>query len=123
MYKQSKADPCLSFAWIANGMVILVAWVDDGMVLGPPLLIKQVQCELEKAFMYKHEGELTEYMGSKIMITRNNTGLRTVQFTQLVLLHKLIKKYKPLDGPASKTPAVAGQVLMKVDGNRAVAEA
>ena len=32
MYKQSKADQCLYFAWVDNMMDILVAWVDDVMV-------------------------------------------------------------------------------------------
>lgn len=49
-------------------MAILIAWVDDTMVLGPSLLVKQVQCDLEKTFLYKHEGELTEYVRSKITI-------------------------------------------------------
>jgi hypothetical protein len=65
-YKQSKADPCLHFAWVGSVMVVFVAWVDDIMVLGPPSLVEQVQHDLEKAFMCKHEGELTEYVGSKI---------------------------------------------------------
>ncbi len=44
-YKQSKVDPCLDFAWIGGKMVVFVAWVDDVMVLGPPSLVEQVQCE------------------------------------------------------------------------------
>ena len=39
-YKQSKADPCLDFAWIGSEMVVFVAWVDDVMVLGPPYLVE-----------------------------------------------------------------------------------
>ncbi len=35
MYEQSQADPCLYFAWHENRLVILVAWVDDVMILGP----------------------------------------------------------------------------------------
>ena len=46
-YKQSKMDPCLYFAWIGGEMVVFVAWVDDVMVLGPPSLVEQVQCNLE----------------------------------------------------------------------------
>ena len=43
MYKQSQADACLYFAWKDNALVILVAWVDDVMILGPPNTVEQVQ--------------------------------------------------------------------------------
>ena len=52
-YKQSKADQCLYFGWINGNMVMFVAWVNDVMVLDPPALVEQVQCNLEKAFMCK----------------------------------------------------------------------
>jgi hypothetical protein len=73
------------FAWIDNDLVILVAWVDDPMALRPPLLVEQVQHDLEKAFTYKQEGELTKYVGSKITINRESDGLGTIEFMQLVL--------------------------------------
>jgi hypothetical protein len=105
-YKQSKADPCLYFAWIGGEMAVFVAWVDDVMVLGPPSLVEQVQRDLEKSFTCKCEGELTEYVGSR---------KGTVKFMQAVLIKKINDKYKMSDGPVSKTPAVAGQVLVKGD--------
>ena len=49
-YKQSQADPCLYFAWRDNVMVVLVAWVDDVMILGPPNMVEQAQQDLERAF-------------------------------------------------------------------------
>ena len=122
-YKQSKADPCLYFAWIDGAMVVLVAWVDDVMVLGPLLLVEKVQQDLETAFTCKCEGKLTKYVGSKITINRDSTSLGMVKFTQPVLVHKILEEYKLLTGPASKTPAIMGQVLKKGDGDGAVAEA
>jgi hypothetical protein len=50
-------------------------------------------------------------------------GLGTVKFMQLVLVQKLIEEHKPAQGPASKTPAVSGQVLIKGNVNGAVVEA
>ena len=93
------------------------------MVLGPPLLVKKVQQDLEKAFTCKRKGEMTKYVGSKITITRNSTGLGTVKFMQPVLVCKLLEEYKPSAGPASKTPAIMGQVRIKGDGDGAVTEA
>ena len=45
-----------------------------------------------------------------------------VKFMQLVLVQKLEEKYKPPDRVASKTLAVAGQILVKCDGDGAVME-
>ena len=49
-YQQTQADPCLYFAWFANTLVMLVAWVDDDMILRPPAMVEQVQKDLEEAF-------------------------------------------------------------------------
>jgi hypothetical protein len=73
-YKQSKADPCLYYGWINGEMLVFVVWVDGVMVLGPPKLVEQVQRDLEKAFRCKCEGVLTEYVGSKLTISRNEKG-------------------------------------------------
>ncbi len=119
-YKQSKADPCLYFGWINGELVVFVTWVDGVMVLGPPNLVEQVQRDLEKAFMCKREGELTEYVGSKLTIASDMTGQGTVKFTQPVLIKKLSDEYEVPEGPVLKTPAAAGQVLIKGDDDGAV---
>ena len=80
-YIQSKADPCLYFGWINGDMVVFVAWVDDVMVLGPPALVEQVQQDLEQAFTCKLEGELTEYVGSKLTFNCDTRGKGTIRFT------------------------------------------
>lgn len=49
-----------------NTLVVLVAWVDDVMKLGPPILVEKVPEKLKKAFACKSEGTVTEYVGSKI---------------------------------------------------------
>ena len=61
---------------------------------------------------------MTEYVGSKLTFSRDDNG--TVTFTQPVLLKKINNEYKLTDGPVSKTPAVAGQVLVKGDGEGTV---
>ena len=43
-----------------------------------------------------------------------------IRFTQLVLIQKLSDKYEVPEGLASKMPAVAGQVLVKGDGDGTV---
>jgi hypothetical protein len=121
-YTQSKSDPCLYFSWINGNMVVFVAWVDDVMVLGPPALVEQVKRNFEKALTCKREGELTEYVGSKLTLNHDNEGRGMIKFTQPVLIQKITDEYKVPEGPASKTPAVAGQVLVKGDGKCTVSD-
>ena len=63
--------------------------VDDVMVLVPPLLVEQVQQDLEKAFTCKRKRELTEYEGSKLSFNCGPEGKGTIKFTQPVLMQKL----------------------------------
>jgi hypothetical protein len=90
------------------------------MVLGPPELVEQVQQDLEKVFMCNHEGELTEYMGSKLTFKRDVEGKGIIRFTQPVLIKKLKEEYEVPEGLVSRTPAVAGQVLVKGEGDDTV---
>jgi hypothetical protein len=92
------------------------------MVLGLPDMVEKVQKDLEEAFMCKEEGELMEYVGSKLTLTQHSTGLGTVKFIQPTLVRKLEEEYMPPIGMASRTPAVVGQVLVKGSGNGAVHE-
>ncbi len=61
-------------------------------------------------------------MGSKLVLSRDESGLGTVKFMQPVLEQKLEEEYAPPNGEASKTPAVAGQVLVKGDSDGTVKE-
>ena len=56
-------------------------------------------------------------MESTINIKRKSNGLADVKFTQPVLVKKFEHEYlENNDGNAPKTPAVAGQILVKGDG-------
>ena len=116
-YERSKADPCLFFSWKDGRLIVMVTWVDDIMVLGEPEDVKQLKKNLERAFECKSEGEVKEYVGSKIDIVRKSDGLATVKFTQPVLVQKLEDEYDLPSGRAPKTPAFAGQVLVEGDGS------
>ena len=119
-YQQSKADPCLYYVWIGTELTVMVAWVDDVMVLGTWELVDRVQRDIESVFTCKREGELSKYVGSKIMIQRDEDRMGTVKFIQPVLIQKLEDEYKLTGGSASKLLAVAGQVLVKGDGTGTV---
>ncbi len=103
-------------------MAVLVAWMDDVMILGPPNMVELAQQDLERAFMCKCFKELTKYVGNKLTLSRDDLSLGMVKFTQPVLVWKLEEEYTPLNGVASKIRVVVGQVLVKGDGDGTVQE-
>ena len=117
-YERSKADPCLYFCWNEGRLFLMLSWVDDLLALGHKKDVEQCKKDLAAAFAIKPEGEMTEYVGSKIDVKRLDNGVRSVKFTQPVLVQKLKDEFDlPAGGAAPKTPAVAGQVLIKGDGS------
>ena len=98
----------------------MVSWVDDIIAVGCPEDVDQMNLDLKDAFNCKSKGGLKEYMGSKIDITRNNDGLGTVKVTQPVLVQKLEDEFDLPSGKAPRTPASAGQVLVRGDGSGAI---
>ena len=60
-------------------MVVFVAWVNDVMVLGLPSLVEHVQRDLEESFTCKGQGELTEYVGSKLTFSCADDGKGTAK--------------------------------------------
>ncbi|KAL7527057.1 hypothetical protein ACHAWF_002020, partial [Thalassiosira exigua] len=68
-------------------------------------------------FECKSEGDVKEYVGSKIDIHRHPSGLATVKFTQPVLVQKLRDEFNIPSGAPPKTPAPPGSVLLKGDGS------
>lgn len=73
---------------------MLLAWLDDVLILVPPTLVEKAQQELEAAFMCKQEGPLMECVGSKISVWHDDIGLGTIKVMQHVLLHKLWDLYQ-----------------------------
>ena len=98
-------------------MVVFISWTDDLAIFGPRFLVDMVKKDLVDALKCKPEGELVEYVGSNIDITRKSDGLGVITFTQPVLIQNLEDEYDLPGGDPPKTPAVAGNVLVKGDGS------
>ena len=87
--KRSTADPCLYFEWTENGLVIIVFWIDDNLIIGNPEAVKIAKEQLTNRFECEECGELNEYVGCKI--TRPNKD--SLKFTQPVLLQSFEDEY------------------------------
>jgi hypothetical protein len=119
-YLRSNADPCLYFIWRDGRLSLMVSWVDDLLCLGSPDDVKQIELDMKAVFKCKVEGELTEYVGSKVDVHRQSNGLAKVKFTQPVLLKKLEEQFDIPTGTAPRSPASEGQELEKGDGSNAL---
>ena len=105
-------DPCLYYVLKDNQLVVTVSCVDNLLIMGGQNDVEQIKLDLKDAFVCKFEGELKEYVGNKIDFSQNNDRLGTMKFTQRVA-QKLEDEFKLPSGILPKTPAVAGQVLLK----------
>ncbi len=76
-----------------------------------------MEADLNKAFACKSEGKLTEYIGSKVDMTQDESGLDTIKIIQPVMVQKLEESFDVAGGRDPRTPALAGQVLVRGDGS------
>ena len=95
----------------------MVSWVDGMLAIGHPDDVKEMEADLKKAFTCKSEGELKDYVGSKVDLTRDGNGLDTVKVIQPVLMQKLEESFDVAGDKNLKTPALVGQVLVRGDGS------
>jgi hypothetical protein len=94
--------------------------VDDILALGHPEDVKQIEEDLQSAFVSKCEGEMKEYVGNKVDVVRQSDGRARIKVTQPVLVQKLRDEFELPGGKTPKTPAVPGQVLSKGDDSDAL---
>ena len=80
-WNRSNKDPCLYYLCMNGRLAVMLSWVDAILSLGHPEDVKQTKDDLKSPFECTCEGALTEYVGSKINITRKSNGLADVKFT------------------------------------------
>ena len=108
--ERSTADPCLYFKWTDLGLVVLISWIDDNLIVGSEEAVTQVKKDLMDRFDCEDCGDLDEYVGCKI----TRLGNDALKFTQPVLLQSYNDEFDLPSGKYS-TPAVAGSVLTKCE--------
>ena len=112
--KRSTADPCLYYKRDKNGLVMVVSWIDDNLIIGDKKAVEVLKTEFMRRFECEDCGELDEYVGCKI--ERTDT---TIKFTQPVLLQSFEDEFD-LPNTNYNTPAVPGSVLTKCTDENAL---
>jgi hypothetical protein len=102
----STADPCLYHQWDEGGLVLIVSWIDDNLIIGSKKAVEKAKKELMERFDCKDCGDLEEYVGCKIEWTENS-----LKFSQDVQIQSYSTKFE-LPPKIYKTPAQAGSVLV-----------
>ena len=64
-YSRSKTDPCLYFILQNGRLTVMLSWVDD-ISLGHLEDVKQIESDVQSAFVSKSAGEMKEYIGNKV---------------------------------------------------------
>jgi Reverse transcriptase (RNA-dependent DNA polymerase) len=109
----SPADPCL---FVKNGTnfdppAFIIIFVDDGLTIGTPDLIKTVLKELAKEFQIKDLGPIKNFVGCQILINRESD---TIWINQPKLIQSLEMNFRTLvtTDRVFKTPAAPRSVVM-----------
>jgi hypothetical protein len=110
-FTQSKADECLFIKQDADGLLIVVIYVDDIIIASNNKIAKtKLKEELCKRFKMKDLGELEWFLGLRITRDRQR---KTITLDQQVYIEKVISHFKFDEAKTARTPAEVGQKLMK----------
>ena len=74
--KRSTADPCLYFKWMEKGLVMIVLWIDNMLIIGYKTPALETKKEFMNWFDCDHCGEIKEYIGYKV--ERNRAVLKFI---------------------------------------------
>ena len=98
--QHSTADLCLYYDWTDLGLVIILSWIDDNLIVGSKPAVAVTKQELMSCFDCEDCGELDECVGCRL--TRNKGEIK---FPQGVLVQSFEDEF---DVPKKKyaTPAM-----------------
>jgi hypothetical protein len=80
------------------------------LVVGNKKAVDEAKQQRQERFDCNDVGELKEYVGCKVDVDRNE---RSVMLTQPVLLQSYVDEFNLSEGVFLRTPAIAGDVLMR----------
>merc|ERR1712224_243230 len=86
--KRNKADNCLFYKWVNGYLVLMLVWVDDYLILGPPKIAQKLREEVNQLFECTDTGEMKEYVGCKV-----ERELGWCRLTQPVKMQRCIDEY------------------------------
>ena len=113
--QRSKADPCLYYRWTDNGLVLIVAWIDNNLIVHKTAGINEVKNKLMKQFECTDCGNLDEYVGLKLECDEKGVcgGLKMYQ---PILMQSLVDEFEMNPNTRKwSSPAEAGSIMYKTE--------
>jgi hypothetical protein len=90
-FKGNKSDPCLLSKWTQCGVIIIIIYVDDCLVIGKLNRVDELIVELKtSAFNLKVENNLTDYLSCQLI---ENAESKEKLILQLHLINNLEAKF------------------------------
>lgn len=113
--EQSQSDPCVFYGSIHGERVILLLYVDDGLILSrSQTAIESLVGKLQNTFKITM-GNANYYVGLEIERNRNES---TISIGQHAYIDKIVRKYNMQDSKSISTPADIGTFLISTsDGD------
>ncbi len=111
-FEQSGADPCLFFTWTPEGIVILLTWVDDNLIIAPPLIVENEKDIMKQHFECNDIGDLRKYIRCEIDW---DWKMNSIKITQPVLVQSLEDELKLPPSTLPQTPAKPGITMTKYE--------
>jgi hypothetical protein len=59
----STADPCLYHQWGEEGLVLIVSWIDDNLIIGSKKVVDKTKKDIIEPFDCEDCGDIEEYVG------------------------------------------------------------
>jgi hypothetical protein len=87
--RRRTADPCLYHKWGEEGLVQIVLWIDNNLIIGSKKAVEKTTKDMMERFDCEDCGDIEEYVGCKIVRTNN-----ALKFTQPVLMQSYSDKFK-----------------------------
>lgn len=109
-FEQSKADPCVFYGRIEESKVIILLYVDDGLILSQNKraidgMVKKLSDEFKITL-----GSCDYYVGMEI---KRNRDIGSITITQTSYIDKIVEKFGMSDSKAISTPFDVGTILTK----------
>ena len=100
-FHQSQNDPCIYIKTLDNGMVILLTFVDDMLLVSNNEIEKnKVKTKLKERFKMKDMGDISKFLGIDFSTTGNSISMSQCKYIEKLLTVFEMEECKPKNTPS-----------------------
>ena len=100
-FHQSQNDPCIYIKTLDNGMVILLTFVDDMLLVSNNEIEKnKIKTNLKERFRMKDLGDISKFLGIDFSVTGNSISMSQCKYIEKLLTVFGMENCKPKNTPS-----------------------